>query len=157
MVGRAYSETVLEHYARPRNLGRLPGASGLGVAGSLLDGPVQITIAIRVERDGDGEERVVAARFRAFGCSAAIASSSMATVLIEGRPVREAAALTPEAIVAALGGLPEERLYAPALAAEAVRKAIADCGLRIADLGTEEASGIPVAFGNPQSEIRNPQ
>lgn len=133
MVGQAYSETVLEHYARPRNLGRLPGASGQGVAGDLRDGPVQITIAIRVERDDDGEERVAAARFRAFGCSAAIASSSMATVLIEGRPVREAAALTPEAIVAALGGLPEERLYAPALAAEAVRRAIADCGLEIAD------------------------
>jgi nitrogen fixation NifU-like protein len=143
MAGQAYSATVLEHFARPRNLGRLPGASGQGVAGDLRDGPVQITIAVRVERDETGEERVTAARFRAFGCSAAIASSSMATVLIEGQPLRVVAALTPGAILAALGGLPEDRLYAPALAAEAVQKAIADCGLRIADEGTPEGMAIP--------------
>jgi nitrogen fixation NifU-like protein len=143
MAGQAYSATVLEHFVRPRNLGRLPGASGQGVAGDLRDGPVQITIAVRVERDAMGEAWVAAARFRAFGCSAAIASSSMATVLIEGQLVREAAALTPGAIVAALGGLPEDRLYAPALAAEAVQKAIADCGLRIADERATEAMPIP--------------
>jgi nitrogen fixation NifU-like protein len=133
MAGQVYSVTVLEHYARPRNLGRLPGASGQGVVGDLRDGPVQITVAVRIEPGAAGEERVAAARFRAFGCSAAIAAASMATVLIEGRPVREAAALTPEAIVAALGGLPDDRLYAPALAAEAVRRAIADCGSPIAE------------------------
>jgi nitrogen fixation NifU-like protein len=133
MTGQAYSATVLEHFARPRNLGRLPGASGQGVAGDLRDGPVQITIAVRVERDEAGAARIAVARFRAFGCSAAIASSSMATVLIEGQTMREAATLTPEAIVAALDGLPEDRLYAPSFAAEAVHRAIADCGLPIAE------------------------
>jgi nitrogen fixation protein NifU and related proteins len=133
MTGQAYSATVLEHYARPRNLGRLPGASGQGVAGDLRDGPVQITIAVRIECDEAGATRIAEARFRAFGCSAAIASSSMATELIVGQTAREAAGLTPAAIVAALDGLPEDRLYAPALAAEAVHRAIADCGLQIAD------------------------
>jgi nitrogen fixation protein NifU and related proteins len=129
----SYSQQVLDHFARPRNLGRLPDASGTGTAGDLRDGPVQITIAVRLERGAAGEARVAASRFRAFGCSAAIAAASMATVLIEGRTATEAAALTPEAITAALGGLPEDRLYAPALAAEAAQRAIADCGLRIAD------------------------
>ena len=146
MTGQAYSATVLEHFARPRNLGRLPGASGQGVAGDLRDGPVQITIAVRVELDEAGETRIAAARFRAFGCSAAIASSSMATVLIEGRTLREAATLTPEAIVAALDGLPEDRLYAPALAAEAVHRALAAC--RSADGGV---GGVTPALIKPQS------
>ncbi|MGN6360935.1 MAG: iron-sulfur cluster assembly scaffold protein, partial [Thermomicrobiales bacterium] len=78
-------------------------------------------IAILVEND-----RVAAARFRTFGCSAAIAASSVATTLIEGRAVVEAAALAPEAIVTALGGLPANKLYAPQLAADAVHRAVAD-------------------------------
>ena len=116
-----YSPGVLDHFARPRNLGRLPDANGRGVAGDLREGDVRIEIAIRV--DGG---RIAAARHRTFGCSAAIAASSMATTLIEGRPTAEAGALRAEQITAALGGLPPERLYAPALAADAVRRAGAD-------------------------------
>jgi nitrogen fixation NifU-like protein len=117
---------VLEHFARPRNLGRLPEANGRGTVGDLREGPVQITIAILVERDDANDDRIVSARFRAFGCSAAIASASMATVLLEGKTVREAATLTPATIAAALGGLPEDRSYAPEFTAEAVHKALAD-------------------------------
>jgi nitrogen fixation protein NifU and related proteins len=116
-----YSAQVIDHFAHPRNLGRLPDANGRGVAGDLLTGEVRIEIAIRVEGG-----RVAAARFRTFGCSAAIAASSMATVLIDGRPVAEVAALQPAQITTALGGLPPDRLYAPALAAEAVGRALAD-------------------------------
>lgn len=116
-----YSAQVLEHFARPRNLGRLPEANGRGVAGDLRDGPTQIAIAIRVEAG-----RIAAARFRTFGCSAAIAASSMATTLIAGRTVAEAERLTAEQITMALGGLPPERAYAPTMAAAAVRGALAD-------------------------------
>ena len=116
-----YAPTVLDHFARPRGLGRLPEANGRGVAGDLRDGDVRIEIAIRVERG-----LVAAARFRTFGCSAAIAASSMATTLIEGRTVEEARALSAETITDALGGLPADRLYAPAMAASAVRAAAAD-------------------------------
>ncbi len=116
-----YSPLVLDHFARPRNLGRLPDANGRGVAGDLREGDVRIEIAIRV--DGG---RIAVARHRTFGCSAAIAASSMATTLIEGRPIAEAGALRAEQIAAALGGLPPERRYAPALAADAVRRAVAD-------------------------------
>jgi len=117
----SYAQAVLDHFARPRGLGRLADANGRGAAGELRDGDVRIEIAIRVECG-----RVAAARFRTFGCSAAIAASSVATVLIEGEPVEVARSLTPEAITAALGGLPEDRLYAPAMAARAVRDAVAD-------------------------------
>lgn len=116
-----YSAQVIDHFARPRNLGRLPEANGRGVAGDLRDGDVRIEIAIRVEG-----ERIVAARFRTFGCSAAIAASSVATTLVEGKDTAVAAALTPERITAALGGLPPNRLYAPRLAADAVHRAIED-------------------------------
>lgn len=116
-----YSAQVVEHFARPRNLGRLADANGRGVSGDLRDGDVRIEIAIRVEGG-----RVAAARFRTFGCSAAIAASSVATTLIEDGDVAEAAALTPERITDALGGLPPDRLYAPRLAADAVHRAIED-------------------------------
>lgn len=116
-----YSAQVLDHFARPRNLGRLPDANGRGVAGDLLTGATRIEIAVRVEAG-----TVAAARFRAIGCSAAIAASSLATTLIVGRTAAEAAALTPAALVAALGGLPPERLYAPALVVEAIGSALAD-------------------------------
>jgi nitrogen fixation NifU-like protein len=117
----SYSQQVIDHFAAPRNLGRLPDANGHGVSGDLRTGDVQIAIAIRVEG-----ERIAAARFRTFGCSVAIAASSVATTLIVERPVGEAAALTPAQITEMLGGLPPERLYAPAMAAEAVHRSIAD-------------------------------
>ncbi len=122
-----YSAAVLDHYARPRNLGRLPEANGRGVAGDLRGGDTQVEIAIRVEAG-----RIAAARHRTFGCSATIAAASVATELIAGRAPAEAAALTAEAITAALGGLPPERRYAPALAADAVRRAVADYRTRSA-------------------------
>ena len=125
MADGPYSAQVLDHFAHPRNLGRLPEANGHGVVGDLRDSPTQIAIAIRVE---DG--RIAAARFRTFGCSAAIAASSMATTLITGQSTAEAAALTAERITAALGGLPPERVYAPTMAAAAVRGAIADWAAR---------------------------
>jgi nitrogen fixation NifU-like protein len=125
MVQQPYSAQVLEHFAHPRNLGRLPEANGRGRVGDLRDGPTQIEIAILVEG-----ERVTAARFRTFGCSAAIAASSVATTLIAGRTVREAAGLTAEQITAALGGMPPERAYAPEMAAAAVQGAVADWAAR---------------------------
>ena len=123
MSQQPYSETVLDHYARPRNLGRLPDATGSATVGDLRDDPVQITVALRVAADEAGVRRVTAARFRAFGCSATIAAASMATVLLEGRTLDTAAQLSAEEIERALGGLPPERRYAPALAAAAAQGA----------------------------------
>jgi nitrogen fixation NifU-like protein len=137
-MSEPYSQQVIDHFAAPRNLGRLHDANGHGVSGDLRTGDVQIAIAIRVEG-----ERVVAARFRTFGCSVAIAASSVATTLIVERPVGEVAALTPAQITAALGGLPPERLYAPEMAAEAVHRAIADWEQRASNCVNEEAVASP--------------
>jgi NifU-like protein involved in Fe-S cluster formation len=115
------SPQIEEHFARPRNLGRLPTANGQGRCGDLQAGPTQITIAIQVVAG-----QVVAARFRTFGCSVAIAASSVATTLISDQPVTVAATLTADQITAALGVVPAERAYAPAMAATAVRLAVAD-------------------------------
>lgn len=133
-MSEVYSAEVLDHFARPRNLGRLPDANGCGVAGDLREGDVRIEIAVRVEAG-----RVAAARFRTFGCSAAIAASSMATLLIEGRSAEEAGALRAEQITEALGGLPPDRLYAPAMAADAVREALDDFrGAKLGGRGDNE-------------------
>lgn len=120
-----YSQQVLDHFAAPRNLGRLPEANGRGVSGDLQTGDVRIEIAIRVEGD-----RIAVARFRTFGCSVAIAASSVATTMITDRRVGEAADLTAAQITTALGGLPPDRLYAPSMAAEAVHRAVADWEIR---------------------------
>jgi nitrogen fixation NifU-like protein len=115
-----YGAVVLDHFAAPRNLGRLPDANGRGVAGDLVTGATRIEIALRIE-----EGVVRDARFRAIGCSATIAAASLATTLLIGRPTAEAAALTAAALVVALDGLPPERLYAPALVIEALAAALA--------------------------------
>ncbi len=115
-----YSAIVLDHFAAPRNLGRLPEANGHGVAGDLVTGATRIEMALRI----DGGV-VRDARFRAIGCSATIAAASLATTLLIGRSADEAAALTAAALVAALDGLPPERLYAPALVIEATAAALA--------------------------------
>jgi nitrogen fixation NifU-like protein len=140
-MSEPYSQQVIDHFAAPRNLGRLPDANGRGVSGDLRTGDVQIEIALRVE-----DERVAAARFRTFGCSVAIAASSVATTLIADRPVGEAAALTPAQITEALGGLPPDRLYAPEMAAEAVHRAIADweqrAGKRVNNAATASSEDL---------------
>lgn len=116
-----YSATVNEHFARPRNLGRLAGANGRGAVGDLGHTPVHIEMAIRIERG-----TVASARFRAFGCAATIAASSMVTQLALDRSLEFVKALTPDDVTAALDGLPEDRLYAPGLALEAMQAAVAD-------------------------------
>lgn len=115
------SATVLDHFARPRNLGRLPDANGRGAVGDLPGVDAWIEVALRVDDD-----IVTTARFRAFGCSATIAASSMATELIVGQPLARAAALTSDELEVALGGLAPARRYAAALTVRAVQAAVAD-------------------------------
>ncbi len=121
MTEASLSSQVLGLFARPQNLGRLPEANGRGQSGDLQTGSTQIEIAVLIAAD-----QVATARFRAFGCSTAIAAASMATILITGQAAVQAGALTAEAITAALGGVPPERAYAPQMAAEAVQRAVAN-------------------------------
>jgi nitrogen fixation NifU-like protein len=111
---------VLDHFLNPRNVGDLLEADGVGEVGAVSCGDV-MRISIKV-RDG----RVADARFRTYGCGTAIATSSMATEMVKGRTLDEAAKFSNEELSAALGGIPAAKAHCPVLAEEAVKAAVAD-------------------------------
>lgn len=115
-----YSELVMEHFTNPRNVGVIEDPDGVGKVGNPLCGDV-MEMFIRVE-----DSRIVDAKFRTFGCGAAIATSSIATEMIKGKPVDEAVQLSNKAVAEALGGLPAQKMHCSNLAADAVRSAIED-------------------------------
>ena len=114
-----YTATVLDHYRNPRNVGDIPGSAASAQVGDPAHGDV-LRLALRIEGGTIAE-----ARFRAFGCTAAIAAGSMTTVLLAGRTLDEAGRLTNEEVAAALGGLPESKMHCSVLAEQAVREALA--------------------------------
>ncbi len=115
-----YSETVMDHFRNPRNVGVIEDADGVGEAGNPVCGDI-MKIYLKIEDD-----IVKDVKFETFGCGSAIASSSMATELIKGRPVSEAMALTNKAVTEALDGLPAHKLHCSVLAEEAISKAFQD-------------------------------
>jgi nitrogen fixation protein NifU and related proteins len=115
-----YSETVLDHFAKPRNVGVIEDADGHARIKSSLHDDL-IDLYIKVE---DG--RIADIKFRTFGCVAAIASSSMTTELAKGLTLKEAAQLDEEQVVEALNGLPENKVKCSVLAPEALRQALAE-------------------------------
>jgi len=104
----------------PRNMGEIPDADGAGEVGNATCGDI-MRITLRIE-----ENRIVDAKFKTFGCAAAIASSSMATELIKGKTLEEAWAVTNKAVAGALEGLPPQKLHCSVLAEEGIHKAIDD-------------------------------
>jgi len=114
-----YNPTVLDHYRNPRNVGDFPGSPAVAQVGDPAHGDV-LRLALQIEAG-----RVVGARFRAFGCTAAIAAGSMTTVLITGRSIDEAARITDQEVATALGGLPAAKMHCSVLAEQAVREALA--------------------------------
>lgn len=119
-----YSKEVLDHFYHPRNVGEMENPDGAGTVGNPVCGDV-MRLFIKVGKK-DGKEYVEDAKFQTLGCGAAIATSSMATEMIKGQPLEEAVKLTNKAIAEALGGLPKNKIHCSVLAAEAVKKAIAD-------------------------------
>jgi len=116
-----YSEKVLDHFQNPRNVGEIPDASGVGTVGNAKCGDI-MQMFLKINDD----EIVEDVKFKTFGCGAAIATSSMATELIKGKPLSEVEKLTNEAVVEALEGLPPVKIHCSVLAQEAVQAAIAD-------------------------------
>ena len=115
-----YTETVMDHFTHPRNVGEIPDASGVGEVGNAKCGDI-MKMYLKIKDD-----RIEDAKFETFGCGSAIASSSMATELIKGKTVDEALAVTNKQVVDALGGLPAYKLHCSVLAEEAVRAAVKD-------------------------------
>ena len=115
-----YSEKVMDHFRNPRNVGVIENADGVGEVGNAKCGDI-MKIYLKIEND-----IIVDVKFETFGCGSAIASSSMATELIKGKPVSEALALTNKAVVEALDGLPAHKLHCSVLAEEAIKKALKD-------------------------------
>lgn len=116
---RIYSETVLDHAQRPRNLGEIPGADGYGT----VTGPCGDTMEIFLRINGD---RIMNAGFWTDGCGPSVASGSMVTELAKGKSIAEARGITPEVVLESLGGLPEENEHCALLAANTLREAIRD-------------------------------
>ena len=115
-----YSEKVMDHFRNPRNVGEIPDADGVGEVGNARCGDI-MKIYLKIEND-----IIVDVKFNTFGCGSAIASSSMATELIKGKPLSQALELTNKAVAEALGGLPAHKMHCSVLAEEAIRAAIKD-------------------------------
>ncbi|MDD3845261.1 MAG: iron-sulfur cluster assembly scaffold protein [Syntrophorhabdaceae bacterium] len=115
-----YSDTVIDHFEHPRNMGEMEGADGIAQVGNPTCGDVT-KIFLRIEGD-----RIVDAKFKTFGCAAAIASSSMTTELIKGKTIDEALKLTNEIVARELGGLPEAKQHCSVMAEAALRAAVED-------------------------------
>ena len=116
-----YSEKVMDHFRNPRNVGVIENADGVGEVGNPVCGDI-MKIYLKIN-DAQIIEDV---KFETFGCGSAIASSSMATELIKGKPVEEALELSNQAVVEALDGLPPQKIHCSVLAEEAVRAAVKD-------------------------------
>jgi nitrogen fixation NifU-like protein len=115
-----YNEKVMDHFMNPRNVGEIDGASGVGTMGSARCGDI-VRVFLQIEGDV-----IQDAKFKTFGCSAAIASSSMATEMIKGKTITEALAITNNTVVEALGGLPEAKVHCSCMAEESIRAALWD-------------------------------
>ena len=111
-----YSEKVMDHFRHPRNVGSIENADGIGEVGNAKCGDI-----MKIDND-----IVTDVKFETFGCGSAIASSSMATELIKGKPVSEVLQLTNKAVTEALDGLPAHKLHCSVLAEEAIQAAIND-------------------------------
>ena len=111
----------MEHFRNPRNVGEIPDASGIGNVGNPVCGDI-MRLYIKV----DENEIITDAKFKTFGCGAAIATSSMVTELVKGKKVSEALKISNHAVAEALGGLPKIKMHCSVLAEEALRSAIDD-------------------------------
>ena len=113
-----YSEKVMDHYRRPRNVGEIENADGIGKVGNPVCGDI-MEFYIKVE-----EGRISDAKFKTFGCGAAIATSSMVTELIKNKTIEEAMNISNRTVAEALGGLHPIKMHCSVLAEEGLKKAL---------------------------------
>ena len=119
-VWALYNEKVMEHFKNPRNVGEMENPSGTGHVGNAICGDI-MELYIKVKDD-----IIVDAKFKTFGCGAAIATSSMVTEIVKGKTVEEALKISNKAVAEALGGLPPVKMHCSILAEDALKSAIED-------------------------------
>ena len=115
-----YSEKVMDHFEHPRNVGEIENASGSGTVGNAKCGDI-MKMDLKVENG-----IITDAKFKTFGCCAAVATSSMATEMVIGKTIEEALALTNKEVMDELGGLPPVKVHCSVLAEESIRAALED-------------------------------
>jgi nitrogen fixation NifU-like protein len=115
-----YSEKVMDHFQNPRNVGEIEDADGIGEIGNPVCGDI-MKLYIKVK-----DNRILDAKFKTFGCGAAIATTSMITELVKGRTLEEAERISKNTVAEALDGLPAIKMHCSNLAADALHKAIED-------------------------------
>ena len=134
-----YSEKVMDHFMNPRNVGEIADASGIGQVGNAKCGDI-MKVYLKIE-DGIVQD----AKFKTFGCGAAVATSSMATELVKGKSVQDALTVTNKAVMEALDGLPPAKVHCSCLAEEALHAALWDYA---------EKNGIVIeGLEKPKSDI----
>ena len=116
-----YSDKVMDHFTHPRNVGVIENADGVGEFGNAKCGDI-----MRMYLDIDDNGIIQEAKFKTFGCGAAVATSSMATELVKGKTIQEALEVTNKAVMEALGGLPPVKVHCSLLAEQAVHAALWD-------------------------------
>lgn len=121
-----YSEKVMDHFENPRNVGEIPDADGVGTVGNPACGDI-MKLYLKIENG-----TIVDAKFKTFGCGAAVATSSMVTEMIKGKPLEEALKIGNKEVTEALGGLPKQKLHCSVLAEEALKAAIDDYRQKVA-------------------------
>jgi nitrogen fixation NifU-like protein len=119
-VWSLYSDKVMEHFKNPRNVGEIENPDGIGHVGNPVCGDIMV-LYIKVD-----DSTIVDAKFKTFGCGAAIATSSMVTEMVKGRNIDEALEISNRAVAEALDGLPPIKMHCSALAEEALKSAIED-------------------------------
>lgn len=117
-----YSEKVMDHFLHPRNVGSIENADGVGEVGNAKCGDI-MKIFLKIDKN---TQVITDVKFETFGCGSAIASSSMATEMIKGKPLSEALTLSNKAVAEALDGLPAHKMHCSVLAEEAIKAAVKD-------------------------------
>ena len=115
-----YTEKVMDHFRNPRNMGEIKDADGFGKVGNPKCGDV-MAIYIKVK-----DQRIIDIKFKTFGCTAAIATSSILTEIVKGKTIEDALKVTRDDVAKELGGLPAIKLHCSNLAADALKEAIKD-------------------------------
>jgi nitrogen fixation NifU-like protein len=121
-----YSKTIIEHFKRPRNVGKIKNASGVGEAGNILCGDV-MKLYLKIEKNKEGEEIIKDIKFETLGCIVAIANTSLLTTMVKGKTIKEALEIKKEDLIKELGQpLPPFKIHCSVLALDALKEAIYD-------------------------------